>query len=306
MERGSKEKDNIFPGVFIVFAFAFLLIANLSSAGQKVYFYHTDAAGTPVAMTDAGGNVVWRADYKPFGEEQAITGSVENNEKFVGKEKDKETGLYYFGARYMDAKTGRFVSVDPKGITEKDLLNPQRLNRYNYSLNNPYRYIDPDGRWPSEIKKVHQVSINRVLSSIPKHDRNILNAQQVKIDADQSSSGAYKHAMRAPEQTAEKARQAANEFVHNEIGTARELEKTGQHDEALQHLGNAIHTMQDNVSPAHQGFQEWDENEDTSTKAEHLLKEFYDPRSGSALDAVTQEAWDIFKSNKPVPEAVFP
>lgn len=46
----------------------------------------------------------------------------------------------------MGAGIGRFVSVDPKGIAEKDLLNPQRLNRYNYSLNNPYRYIDPDGK----------------------------------------------------------------------------------------------------------------------------------------------------------------
>jgi RHS repeat-associated protein len=146
MKKGSKEKNNIFPGVFMVVALALLLTTNPSFAGQKVYFYHTDAAGTPVAMTDASGTVVWRADYKPFGEEQSITGTVANNEKFVGKEKDQETGLYYFGARYMDAKTGRFVSVDPKGVTEKDLLNPQRLNRYNYSLNNPYRYIDPDGR----------------------------------------------------------------------------------------------------------------------------------------------------------------
>jgi RHS repeat-associated protein len=125
---------------------ALFIYPSLLFAAQKVYFYHTDAAGTPVAMTDASGTVVWRADYKPFGEEQSITGTVANNEKFVGKEKDLETGLYYFGARYMDAKTGRFVSVDPAGITEKDLLNPQRLNRYNYSLNNPYRYIDPDGR----------------------------------------------------------------------------------------------------------------------------------------------------------------
>jgi RHS repeat-associated protein len=130
----------------IIITFILFIPSDLLFAGQKVYFYHTDAAGTPVAMTDAGGNVVWRADYKPFGEEQSITGTIANNEKFVGKEKDQETGLYYFGARYMDAKIGRFVSVDPKGISEKDLLNPQRLNRYNYSLNNPYRYIDPDGR----------------------------------------------------------------------------------------------------------------------------------------------------------------
>ena len=97
-------------------------------------------------MTNTSGSVVWKTDYKPFGEEQSITGTIENNEKFAGKEKDKETGLYYFGARYMGAKIGRFLTVDPMGISEKDLLNPQRLNRYAYALNNPYRYVDPDGR----------------------------------------------------------------------------------------------------------------------------------------------------------------
>lgn len=104
-------------------------------------------------MTDVNKNVVWKTDYKPFGEEQSITGTIENNEKFAGKEKDKETGLYYFGARYLGPKIGRFISVDPIGpvnsrtgkVDEKFLLNPQKFNRYAYTLNNPYRYVDPLG-----------------------------------------------------------------------------------------------------------------------------------------------------------------
>jgi RHS repeat-associated protein len=119
-----------------------------------VYFYHTDPAGTPLAMTDSAGNLVWRGDYLPFGEENLITATEQNDYKFVGKELDKETGLYYFGARYMEATIGRFISSDPmeavdssKGkVNDKILLNPQGLNRYAYSLNNPYRYLDPDGR----------------------------------------------------------------------------------------------------------------------------------------------------------------
>src|SRR3989338_960768 len=102
-------------------------------------------------MTNTSGSVVWKTDYKPFGEEQSITGTIENNEKFAGKEKDKETGLYYFGARYLGPKVGRFITVDPVGISEKDLLNPQKLNRYAYSLNNPYRYVDPDGRYERDV-----------------------------------------------------------------------------------------------------------------------------------------------------------
>ena len=127
------------------------LAAKIEPSG--ISFYHTDPTGTPLAMTDVSGNVVWRADYKPFGEEQLITGTKENDRRFIGKEKDEETGLLYFGARYMESMIGRFVSPDPVGavdsargkINGNNLLNPQRLNYYAYGLNNPYRYVDPDG-----------------------------------------------------------------------------------------------------------------------------------------------------------------
>lgn len=133
----------------------FVLLFNFSAgAAEQVFFYHTDPVGTPLAMTNASGVVVWQTDYRPFGEEQSVTGTAANNKKFVGKEKDAETGLSYFGARYEDAKTGRFIAVDPVGVVnegtsktnEKMLLNPQRLNAYAYAANNPYKFVDPDGR----------------------------------------------------------------------------------------------------------------------------------------------------------------
>jgi RHS repeat-associated protein len=65
--------------------------------------------------------------------------------KFTGKERDSETGLDYFGARYYGSNMGRFTSVDPIWITKERLLDPQRLNLYAYGLNNPLRFIDPDG-----------------------------------------------------------------------------------------------------------------------------------------------------------------
>ena len=134
------------------------LRATFALAGEQVYFYDTDPAGTPLVMTDAAGNVVWRADYQPFGEEEVTKSDVQNNRMFVGKEKDVESGLYYFGAKYNDSTTGRFISPDIIGpvdpatgkINQKMLQNPQRLNRYAYGLNNPYRYVDSDGMWPEE------------------------------------------------------------------------------------------------------------------------------------------------------------
>jgi RHS repeat-associated protein len=66
---------------------------------------------------------------------------------------DEETGLVSMGARYLDPRTGRFTQPDPVGlvdpatgkVNQEMLLNPQRLNRYVYALNNPYRYVDPEG-----------------------------------------------------------------------------------------------------------------------------------------------------------------
>jgi RHS repeat-associated protein len=290
-----------------------MMLVNTAYSGEVVYYYHTDPAGTPLAMTDASGNVVWRADYLPFGEENVITGAMENDFKFVGKEQDKETGLYYFGARYMESAIGRFISPDPMGpvdphtgkINENNLLNPQRLNRYAYSLNNPYKYIDPDGCWPTIIgKAIHQYSINRV---VPPKDRNSLNVRQVAMDNDAVYSHPNLHGLSSPGQEPIEAWRIGNSFARDSIEMARNLEKNGEHEQALFHLGNAIHTMQDATSPPHQGFQVWNENWSLPEKfVNHTKYELNDPGRNSALDAATQKAWDIFRSNKPIPSEVIP
>jgi RHS repeat-associated protein len=65
--------------------------------------------------------------------------------KFTGKERDTESGLDYFGARYYGSSMGRFMSPDPVIITPERLANPQQLNLYAYVANNPLRFIDPTG-----------------------------------------------------------------------------------------------------------------------------------------------------------------
>jgi len=143
-------------GIIMMLMFTMVSVAP---AADVVYYYYTDPAGTPMAMSDSAGAVVWRADYLPFGEETIVASTVQNNKMFVGKEKDSESGLYYFGARYFDPATGRFGSpdsvgpVDPRtGKVKQEILhNPQRITPYIYGLNNPYRYVDDDGRWATEI-----------------------------------------------------------------------------------------------------------------------------------------------------------
>src|SRR5207302_6045487 len=69
-----------------------------------------------------------------------------NHYKFTGKERDTESNLDYFGARYYSSTLGRFASVDPKMITKQRMLDPQQWNAYQYSKDNPLTYYDPDGR----------------------------------------------------------------------------------------------------------------------------------------------------------------
>jgi RHS repeat-associated protein len=65
---------------------------------------------------------------------------------FTGKERDAESGLDYFGARYYGSALGRFTSPDPKQITTQRRLDPQQWNAYAYTRNNPLQFVDPDGK----------------------------------------------------------------------------------------------------------------------------------------------------------------
>ena len=114
-----------------------------------------DHLGSTRMVTDQAGNLVARHDYLPFGEEirngqagrpaNGVWGGLDSvSQKFTGKERDSESGLDYFGARYYGATLGRFLSVDP-GNAGADLTNPQSWNAYAYVLNNPSALIDPTG-----------------------------------------------------------------------------------------------------------------------------------------------------------------
>jgi RHS repeat-associated protein len=111
-----------------------------------VEYYHLDAVGSVRAVTDASGNVVRRHDPLPFGDGAVEVAPGDDPLRFTGKPRDVETGLDYFGARYYASRSGQFTSVDPVLDQQKALLDPQRWNRYAYSLNNPLRHVDPDGR----------------------------------------------------------------------------------------------------------------------------------------------------------------
>jgi len=111
-----------------------------------ITYLHTDVVGNPVAATDSSGAIIWKESYRPYGDRLNNQASASKNRQwFHGKEVDADTGLSYFGARYYDPTLGRFMGVDPVGFKETNL---HSFNRYAYGNNNPYRFIDPDGREP--------------------------------------------------------------------------------------------------------------------------------------------------------------
>lgn len=126
--------------------------AAVSSSGTG--YITRDMLGSTRLVTDSNKNVKERHDFLPHGEEinpvysnraaVAGFGIDKTRQKFTGKERDVETGLDFFAVRYYASRQGRFVSVDPLLASARP-INPQTLNRYTYTLNNPLRFSDPTG-----------------------------------------------------------------------------------------------------------------------------------------------------------------
>jgi RHS repeat-associated protein len=110
-----------------------------------IYYHLNDHLGTTRILTNETGGFVGSFEYYPFGEVKSIQGCAVDGQRFTGKLFDNESGLQYFGARYLSNALTRFTSVDPsRGSFDK--TNPQTWNRYAYSLSSPLDLIDPDGK----------------------------------------------------------------------------------------------------------------------------------------------------------------
>ena len=136
---------------YVLVALFSVLLSVPAHAERTVTYYHTDVLGSIVAATDEGGDVVWRKTYDPYGNEVIEPGeSNQNNvngdlevQTYTGKPYDEETGLVYLSQRYYDPQIRRFMGIDPVGFR---VDTPVSFNRYAYANNNPYKFVDPDGR----------------------------------------------------------------------------------------------------------------------------------------------------------------
>ena len=103
------------------------------------YYYHYDAIGNVIFITDSSGQIIAEYSQEGFGNVLVATGNVPNNYHLTTKEIDPDTGLYYFGARWYDPQTGRWISREPLGLDGPNL--------YHFTFNNPVNGVDIKGLW---------------------------------------------------------------------------------------------------------------------------------------------------------------
>jgi RHS repeat-associated protein len=117
-------------------------VNGTESTTRVMFWYHPDYLGNVDLVTERDGKTYEFFTYNPWGEEMhqynANTFGFASPYRFNSKEKDQETGLHYYGARYYSSKLSVWMSVDP--------LAHKTLQPYIFTSNNTLLFIDPDGR----------------------------------------------------------------------------------------------------------------------------------------------------------------
>ena len=132
--------------------------ATLTTPTVAVRYQYDNHLGSASLELDQNAAIISYEEYHPFGTTSYRSGRTETEValkryKYVGKERDEETGLYYYGARYYAAWIARFVSVDPLQ------LKYPHYTPYQYAGNKPVSYIDLDGL--EEEKKADETTVNQ-------------------------------------------------------------------------------------------------------------------------------------------------
>jgi RHS repeat-associated protein len=184
-------------------------------------YYVTDNVGSTELVTDSIGDVLNESLFFPYGMERVISqNDTGNNYKFSGKERDPETGLDDFGARYYESALGRFMTPDwdgkPITVPYAKFGDPQTLNLYSYVENGPLNRVDADGHasWMYSLADMSQTpcsttggcmgaSPEATLAANDGSDaaivQNNIQAQAQQAAASTGNNAAQQHAGRQPD-----------------------------------------------------------------------------------------------------------
>lgn len=138
------------------------LVATTHAQALRVEYIHTDALGSPVAVTNAAGEVIERTDWQPYGE--PVGQPLVDGVGYTGHVNDAATGLTYMQQRYYDPGIGSFLSIDPIDVNTSTGWN---FCRYCYAANNPYKFTDPDGRgvqalWGAPVGAIVDIAAQKI------------------------------------------------------------------------------------------------------------------------------------------------
>lgn len=126
--------------------------ARDANAGEIVQYHHPDRLGTRL-VTNAADGSYFVQETMPFGTFLPSESSGETNQRFTSYDHSATTGLDYATNRFYDSRQGRFTQADPLGLRAANLTDPQSLNMYSYSGNDPINRVDPNGLfWGSLFK----------------------------------------------------------------------------------------------------------------------------------------------------------
>lgn len=178
--QSSNSRNGVFSEYFYLQGSLVAIRERDTTVTPNVYsvkYQHTDALGSPVAITNESRTVVERTEYEPYG--WTANRASRDGTGYTGHVEDAASGLVYMQQRYYDPGIGRFLSVD--SVTAYS--NPAgAFNRYWYANNNPYSFTDPDGRlsrgtgWSDKEWKQFDRAQQSAAGSLEKAASKITNA----------------------------------------------------------------------------------------------------------------------------------
>jgi RHS repeat-associated protein len=163
------ETRNSEPGTAVLYTYGHGLLSQ-NRAGVRSY-YHADHLGSTRALTGQTGSPTDRYNFDAYGRTLRQTGPTANDYLFAGEQRDKQLGLDYLRARYLNVGFGRFYGRDRQ---KGQLRTPASLHRYAYAHNNPISYTDPSGNRTlvevattvALVGALHQLSASAVLTPL--------------------------------------------------------------------------------------------------------------------------------------------